>query len=155
MITESSSLDNGIFVLWFFFCDSKHRISVHNCAMANHWEMATPRQILSPGILTQWQICALHTDCQPSNWPSLLSFNKNQLNLHAHRVNSDEDFDGISSSWSSQQWDMSLWWPSLGLLNWYPLTLSRHCNSFEDRVPVDLICGYAIFNWIAVTWQGW
>ena len=39
--------------------------------------------------------------------------------------------------------------------NYYPDTLSSlssHCNSFEDRVPVDLIYGYPIFKWVALTW---
>ena len=27
-----------------------------------------------------------------------------------------------------------------------------HCNSYEDRVPVDEIYGCPIFRWVAVTW---
>ena len=32
---------------------------------------------------------------------------------------------------------------------------SSHCNSFEDRVPVDEIYRYPIFKWVAVTRQEW
>ena len=30
-------------------------------------------------------------------------------------------------------------------------TLWRHCNLFENRVPVDKIYGYPIFKWVAMT----
>ena len=40
----------------------------------------------------------------------------------------------------------------LGLLSWYPFIYSSVCNSFEDRPPVDLIYGWPILKWVAVTW---
>ena len=43
-------------------------------------------------------------------------------------------------------------WPLLTHISWYPLVLLSHCNSFEDRVPVDFIYGYPIFIWVVVTW---
>ena len=46
------------------------------------------------------------------------------------------------------------WWPLLVLLNGYLISLSSHSNSVEDRVPVDFIYGYMIFNWVALTWPG-
>ena len=44
------------------------------------------------------------------------------------------------------------WWPLLGILSWYPIFKSRHCNSFEDQAPVNFIYGCLIFKWVAVTW---
>ena len=52
------------------------------------------------------------------------------------------------------QWDK----PSGGYCRGYyeytgtPSSLSSHCNSFEDRVPVDEIYVHPIFKWVAVTW---
>ena len=34
----------------------------------------------------------------------------------------------------------------------YPYFKSSHCNSFEDRAPVDFIYGCLIFVWVAETW---
>ena len=39
------------------------------------------------------------------------------------------------------------------LLSWCPILKSSHCNSFEDRAPVDEIYGCSIFKWVAGTWQ--
>ena len=59
------------------------------------------------------------------------------------------------------------WWPQnchdiyLGMSpashywDYYPGALSfesSHCNSFEDRAPVDFIYGCPIFKWVAETW---
>ena len=52
-------------------------------------------------------------------------------------------------------WDMSLGTalqPLQGLLSWYPVMYSSHCNSFENWTPVDEICECPIFRWVAVTW---
>ena len=37
----------------------------------------------------------------------------------------------------------SPWWPLFGLLSWCPVNVFKitHCNSFEDRAPVDFIYG--------------
>ena len=48
---------------------------------------------------------------------------------------------------------MSTWWSLLGLPSWCPLVNSSHCNSFEDRAPVDFIYGCPIFKWAAETWS--
>ena len=29
-------------------------------------------------------------------------------------------------------------------------SLSNHCNSFEDQVPADFICGYLAFKWVVL-----
>ena len=34
---------------------------------------------------------------------------------------------------------VSPWWPLLGPISWYPIFRSSHCNSTEDRAPVDFI----------------
>ena len=53
-----------------------------------------------------------------------------------------------SSEKNSQKLGMSPWWPLLGLWCYSgALSLkSRHCNSFEDRAPVDEIYGCPIFK---------
>ena len=38
-------------------------------------------------------------------------------------------------------WNMSPWQPLLGLLFWFSVFKSRHCNSFEDHAPADLSAG--------------
>ena len=43
------------------------------------------------------------------------------------------------------------WRSLLGLLSWYPIFTSSHCNSFEDRAPVDEIYGCPIFKWVTET----
>ena len=48
--------------------------------------------------------------------------------------------------------------PSGHCWDYYHVVLSfnsNHCNSYEDRAPADFIYGWAISNWIAVTWQEW
>ena len=49
--------------------------------------------------------------------------------------------------------DTSPWGSLFGSMCWYlsPLLLS-HCNSFDDRAPVDEIYGCPIFKCVAVTW---
>ena len=37
------------------------------------------------------------------------------------------------------QWGMSNWSLWLGLLSWFHICISNHCNSFEDWVPIDEI----------------
>ena len=45
---------------------------------------------------------------------------------------------------------MSPWQPLLGLLTWSPIFKSSHCNSLEDRAPVDLIFGCPLSVWAAI-----
>ena len=33
-------------------------------------------------------------------------------------------------------WGLYPWWLLLGLLSWYPICKSSHCNSFEDQAPI-------------------
>ena len=49
-------------------------------------------------------------------------------------------------------WDLSPASHLLGPLSWYPTCKWSHCNSFEDRAPVDEIYGCPIFEWVAGTW---
>ena len=42
--------------------------------------------------------------------------------------------------------EMLPWWSLLEPLSWYTIILPSHCNSFEDRVPVDEINGYPRFS---------
>ena len=39
-----------------------------------------------------------------------------------------------------------------GILSWHSVLQPSHCNSFEDRAPVDFIYGCPIFKRVAVTW---
>ena len=78
--------------------------------------------------------------------------------VRSERINEVQDaFDirFVSFLWHSDEYKLGrigyvTWWPLLGLLSWYPLIYSSHCNSFEDRVPVDGIYGYPIFKWVTV-----
>ena len=53
---------------------------------------------------------------------------------------------------SNKHQHISLWQSSLELLSWCPIFKSSHCNSSEDREPVDFIYGCQILKWIAETW---
>ena len=53
------------------------------------------------------------------------------------------------------EWNIWPWWLVLVLQGRCPIFKWSHCNSLEDRVPVDFIYGYPIFQWVAVTWQKW
>ena len=48
-------------------------------------------------------------------------------------------------------WNMSPWWPLLGLMSRYPIFKWNHYNSFEHWAPTDLINRYPTFKWVAVT----
>ena len=52
---------------------------------------------------------------------------------------------------TTQEIGHATWRPLLGLLSWCPCFMQRHCNSFEDRAPVDFIYGCPIFKWVAAT----
>ena len=51
---------------------------------------------------------------------------------------------------------MSPWKPLQQLISWYPIFKSSHCNSFDDRAPMDFFTGSLILKWAAefTTWQG-
>ena len=48
---------------------------------------------------------------------------------------------------------MSPWRVLLGRLSSCPVLMSSHSDWLEDRVPVDDIYGYPIFESVAMTWQ--
>ena len=66
----------------------------------------------------------------------------------------------IASWFSSVHLRYAFIWSSVGHVTLVAITgttgrvsnlfKSNHCNSFEDQVPADFICGYLIFKWVAV-----
>ena len=60
--------------------------------------------------------------------------------LRRYRIHYDVT---VMGSWNGKRCLTS----TVGLLSWYPSSLSSHFNVLEDRMPIGGIHGYLIFTW--------
>ena len=80
---------------------------------------------------------------QTAYWPNMIlvtghyTTHKTLLQCSIHRLE-------YSCNKSMLPWQLLL-----RPLSWCPIFKSSHCNSFEDRAPVDFIYGCPIFKWVS------
>ena len=97
-------------------------------------------------------LCRDHFVCAPSQWEMTL-----RCNVVSHWLGAHMKWFPVKVMHfcTSNLWHHCIvaiegvwpWLPSLGLLSWYPIFESSHCNSFENRASMDETCWCHIFKW--------